>query len=178
MLSRVFAKLAWSGVVVGALLSPFLHPVGTYVIVSISCTWLVYRGLTTNRLLTLVVGAVFFEAIYGFPVGVISMSLLAVGGLVRVMQRFIHVDAWALQGGWSPGAAAMNVAVAYVIYELTLLGSIVSDRVLYGPSMFGLYFSGACTSDVLWVFLVSSSCSLLAMRWSDIPFRRMISYGI
>lgn len=136
-----------------------------------------YRGPHRHTVYGLLAVLFGIELIYGFDVGVLSLSYMLAVLVFVLVQRVITIASWPSVSGWHATDALRAFFVACGLYAVMASGGVTIGHYVYG------YTHGAtrlqimfASQNIAWA-AIAIALILVILRRADEPFHRRISFG-
>ncbi len=156
--------------------SPFI-PVGASLALLTLATVIAYDGIFRHAVWRVFLALLALELVFGMDVGMLVLPYLIGCLLWYATQRMVPLTPWSSADGWRIADGARSVLVAFALWAIMVMVSVVGEVYLYGNGMVVQRMTLAF-SEVPWWGTVLCGIGILALlRRIDVPFRKRIQFG-
>ena len=173
--------IAWSVyglIALSSFLAPLFSGEGSLFLIAFVATYTAYRGFSPSIVYRIFFVLLTSEALYGFSVGIFSLAYVLSVAVLYGCTRFITFIPWAYTQGWSMVDMLKTIFVSGILYGGILFWSVPLGALLYGTGLVVLRWESFMHTSVGVLFLVTSVLTSIALRRTEVPFRRTIHYGV
>jgi hypothetical protein len=135
-----------------------------------------YAGTDRRAVGTMTALLFVIELLFGFDVGILSLSYLGTVLVYSLTSRFISLAPWSASDGWRPADAVRALAAAWAFSVCAIVLSVCVGA-LYGHGAFPARLVSELGLSRLLAVLPLSLAFLVVFRRMDIPFRKRIRFG-